>query len=75
MIGLASAPTAFKGGTLVPVPLLTIFTVVTDPGGSFASPVPGGGGAFSIVLQAVSPDGSLPGGYALSNALRLDFLP
>ena len=75
VVGLAGSPTAFKGGTLVPSPILLTVVVASDAAGTFSSLVPGGGGPFSVVLQAVSPDGSLPGGFALSNALQLAFLP
>jgi len=74
-MGTSNLPTPFKGGTLVPVPFLLIVQVASDADGAFSIPLAGGQGPLSLVLQAVAPDGSLPGGLALSNALQLDFLP
>ena len=75
VIGLQANPTPFEGGVLVPVPILTVKAFFSDPAGSFSLTIPGGAGPIDAVLQAVSPDGSLPGGYALSNALQVEFLP
>lgn len=74
-MGTSNLPTPFKGGTLVPVPFLLIVQVASDADGAFSIPLAGGEGPLSLVLQAVAPDGTLPGGFALSNALQLDFLP
>jgi hypothetical protein len=74
-IGLNASPTPFKGGTLVPVPVLLVVSVPADAGGNVSLPIPGGQGPVSVVIQAAAADGALPGGFALSNALQLDFLP
>jgi len=74
-LGLANDPTPFKGGTLVPLPVLVSVTVQADGAGEFSAPVPGGGGPVTFFIQAVSPDGALPGGFAISNALQVDVLP
>ncbi len=74
--GFASAPVPFKGGTLVPVPFALLAPVAAGPAGSLVlGGVPGGGGPLSLYVQAVHPDGALPGGWGFSNALRLDLLP
>ena len=73
--GLTEAPTAFKGGTLVPVPILLLLPLATGPTGTAHATVPGGGGPLSIDLQAVFAHASLPGGFGLSNAVRVDLLP
>ena len=73
--GLTEAPTAFKGGTLVPVPILLLLPLATGPTGTAHATVPGGGGPLSIDLQAVFADATLPGGFGLSNAVRVDLLP
>jgi hypothetical protein len=75
LAGLAATPTPFKGGTLVPVPVLLVAPLATGPTGTAMLTIPGGGGPASIFLQALHPDLGLPGGYALSNAVRLDLLP
>jgi hypothetical protein len=76
VVGLAQNPTAFKGGTVVPVPIdLVLALTVIGTGEAGLAGVPGGLGMFSISLQALAQDGSQPGGWAISNALRADFLP
>jgi len=75
-LGVVEGSYPFSGGTLVPVPWVTIRLLPLDATGGASVPgVPGGGGPFSIVLQAVVPDASLPLGYAIGNALRAEFLP
>lgn len=73
--GLSQAPTAFKGGTLVPLPFQLLLPFTLDASGALARNLPGGGGPLDVYVQALSPDAGLPGGWALSNALRLEFLP
>ena len=71
----ANAP--FKGGILVPQVaggLITPF--MTDAQGDVKLVnLAGGGGPFSVYLQFVVKDVALPNGFALSNAIRADFLP
>jgi len=70
-----AAPTPFKGGLLVPVPIQLLLPVVTDGAGQLALPVPGGGGPVDVVVQAVFVDTAQPAGFDLSNAVELEFLP
>lgn len=74
-VGLAASPTPFKGGTLVPVPVLLLLSLPSDGSGSASIPIAGGLGPASVVIQAAAPDVTLPEFFALSNALQLDFLP
>jgi hypothetical protein len=76
LAGLVAAPTPFKGGTLVPFPILITVPVAVGPAGTLIVPgIPGGGGPASIFVQAAHPDAGLPGGYGFSNAVRIDLLP
>ena len=68
-------PTPFKGGLLVPVPLLLVLPAVAGGGGQLALTVPGGGGPVDAVVQAIVPDASQPSGFALSNAVLVEILP
>ena len=55
---------------------MTVKLYNLDANGNLYFPnVPGGGGPFTAYYQVVAEDGSLPQGYAISNALQLDFLP
>ena len=74
--GLSANPTPFKGGTLVPLPLLLVAPFVAGPAGTLVVPgISGGGGPASVFVQFVRQDPGLPGGYGFSNAVQLDFLP
>lgn len=73
--GLSLGPTPFKGGTLVPVPILLGIPLSASASGGLTLNVPGGGGFASIVLQAAVVDPAQPAGVALSNAVRLELLP
>jgi len=76
LAGLVQQPTPFKGGTLVPVPFALVMPLATDGAGQASIlGVPGGGGSYSVVLQALQADGAQPKGWALSNAVRADVLP
>jgi len=75
VLGLTNSPTPFFGGTLVPVPALAIRAFPSDTTGTLQLLIPGGGGPVVGYLQAVTVDGALPGGYGLSNALEVNFLP
>lgn len=72
-LGTAGQPTPFKGGTLVPVPFLGPFTVVTSPAGGFTLPfvMPAGVPAGTeLWLQFAIADAAAVKGVALSNALK-----
>ncbi len=75
LAGISATPTPYKGGTLVPLPLLLLTNVSTGPTGTLVLLIPGGGGPASLFVQGVLMDASLPGGVGFSNAVRLDFLP
>jgi hypothetical protein len=76
LAGLVNSPTPFKGGLLVPFPASIFVPVVLDiDGGLVVGGVPGGGGPFSLFIQAVLADGGQPQGVGLSNAVQADFLP
>jgi len=75
-VSLTQGAAPFKGGTLVPVPVLLLLTFTTDAAGEFLLPgVPGGGGPLAIYLQCASVDAGQPQGFALSNAVKLQLLP
>ena len=72
---LASTPAPFKGGTLVPVPVLMSFPVATNPGGQLPlawNSWPSGLSGASLYLQYAIADAAAPAGVSLSNALRAD---
>jgi hypothetical protein len=72
---LTNNPTSFKGGNLVPVPVALAVQFTANGAGSVSALVPGGNGPFTVYLQAVTADGAQPQGYAISNALAVQFLP
>jgi hypothetical protein len=72
LISLSSTPTRLFGGTVVPIPLLNFFVVVTDKEGKIEFAVPGGSGVFSIFGQFLVRDSGTPSGIGISNALRID---
>ena len=74
-LGLASNPTPFKGGLLVPLPVLTSISLSTNGAGALGFPIPGGNGPFTVYAQFAIADGSQPKGAALSNALAVVFGP
>lgn len=77
-ISLTSAPTFVPplGGTILPLPILVTVPLATDGTGSLVVPgVPGGSGPVAVFVQTVFADGAQPKGFAVSNALRIDFLP
>jgi len=72
-VGLSSLPTPFKGGTLLPVPMLLSLGLTTSVAGGFTLPltwpaaVPSG---FSVVYQSAIQDAAAVKGVALSNGLQ-----
>lgn len=75
LLSLSNNPVPFKGGFLVPIPFLVLVPVPSDSAGSAALLVPGGGGPLTIFAQAAAQDGTLPLGYAMSNALQIELHP
>jgi hypothetical protein len=73
--GLDFGPTPFKGGTLVPVPVLLAIPVSANAVGNLLLHVPGGGGPATVYLQVAAADPAQPGGVAVSNAVKLELLP
>jgi hypothetical protein len=73
-VSLASTPTPFKGGILVPVPPVLTLPLVTNGSGSIPlawASWPGGlPSATSIFVQYAVADAGAPAGVALSNALE-----
>lgn len=77
-VGLAANPTPFKGGQLVPVPLLLDFILFTDADSALVLPAPGGTGTTGSVVAVIQCAFLDPGavkGVSLSNALELTILP
>jgi hypothetical protein len=72
-IALSSTPTPFKGGTLLPVPALSVLVLATSPAGSVTLPfvmsagLPAGTGLW---LQWAIQDPAAVQGTALSNGLE-----
>ena len=76
LLGVQSNVVPFKGGFLLPVPWLMLLPLPLDGTGAAALPgLPGGGGPLSVYAQAAMHDASQAKGFAMSNALRVDFLP
>lgn len=74
VVGLSSAPTPFKGGELVPLPFALVLPLPVDGAGEALLPgIPGGGGPFSVWMQALAPDRGQPAGWELSEVLRASF--
>ncbi|MGQ0553834.1 MAG: hypothetical protein ACT4PU_11525 [Planctomycetota bacterium] len=76
-VGLTATPTAFKDGTLVPLPtLLTVF-IFTDSSGMAAFQSPGGTGSIpvDIYVQAAIADAGATFGVSVSNAVAAHFQP
>jgi hypothetical protein len=74
-VAVSSAPTPFKGGSLVPVPPLYALSLATSASGvvQLASAAwPPGASGFSLYFQCAIQDASAVHGAALSNALRAD---
>jgi hypothetical protein len=76
MVSLSNNPTPFKGGLLVPVPVLFSKGLVTDAAGEFLiGNLQGGGGPLTLYMQVASKDGGSPHGVSLSNAVQVTFAP
>ncbi|RKY21062.1 MAG: hypothetical protein DRQ55_05630 [Planctomycetota bacterium] len=76
VLSLSAAPMPFKGGTLVPIPVLAAQPHTTSVAGDvLLAGIPGGNGPMSFVLQFAIQDGAQPHGLDFSNAIQADFLP
>jgi hypothetical protein len=76
VVGLSTIHAPFAGGTLVPAPSVIFGGLVTDSAGQLELPgIPGGGGPFDLYLQWVVQDPAATAGKALSNALKVSWLP
>ena len=74
--GATNSPTALFGGTLLPVPAALIVGGSTDASGSWTfAGIPGGLGPATLYAQVVLLDPAQAGGFGLSNAVQVDFLP
>ncbi len=74
-LSIVNNPSAFKGGTLVTVPILLGVSLFTDGTGSISLPVTGGGGPATLFGQIAIADAAQIKGVALSNAVELVFGP
>ena len=73
LVGLASNPTPFKGGTLYPFPIAVMTSLYTDGFGvaSLSASIPSGVPSGStIVFQTWMSDGTAPKGMSGSNGLE-----
>jgi uncharacterized membrane protein len=74
-VSLEAAPTPFKGGALVPMPIALQLPLGTDGTGSIGlawSAWPGALSGLTLFLQCAVQDGAAVAGVSLSNALRAD---
>lgn len=71
-LALSAGPVPFKGGMLVPFPIVTIVSgLSTDGSGNFEAPVPGSSGSpVHVYMQCILKNGST---YEFSNALDCQF--
>jgi len=71
-LALAAGTVPFKGGTLVPFPLLIMVSgLMTDGAGEFTAPINGSAGAdLHVYMQCIVKNGSV---YEFSNALNVVF--
>jgi len=72
-VSLSRSAAPFKGGTLVPVPVIFMIGFPTSPSGTLTLPWnawPGGLSGLSLYFQFAIADAGAPGGVALSNAVR-----
>jgi FG-GAP-like repeat len=70
------SPTPLFNAILAPNPIETLYPFTTSASGQIFVPgILGGGGPFSLYVQFGIVDPTQAFGFALSNALRVDFLP
>ncbi|GJM23107.1 MAG: hypothetical protein DHS20C15_30220 [Planctomycetota bacterium] len=77
VLGLSNAPVPFKGGMLLPFPYASVLSSQANASGVVNIVVPGSvvGGALTVFAQSLASDPSQIGGYELSNAVQIEFLP
>jgi len=75
LLSVGNNPVPFKGGQVVPVPIMLTIGIPLDSTGGFILPAAGGAGAFTLYAQAVYPDASQLNAWGISNALQIDFQP
>jgi hypothetical protein len=71
-VGPTELNAPFKGGVMVPLPLIKLALLPTDAAGdlTLSGPWPAGPGGFDLFLQFWFTDPQGPVGFASSNALR-----
>jgi hypothetical protein len=72
VLGIDQMPTPFKGGTLVPVPVLAVIDLPAGVDGTSSFPVPGMAGNATVYVQPVTVSGEV---FEFSNALAVEFDP
>ena len=73
IVSLSNNPTPGFGGTLVPIPPLSMVIVPTGPEGMITATAPGGPGPLNVYLQVLVSDPGATNNTAISNALQLIF--
>ncbi|MFT7464866.1 MAG: plastocyanin [Pseudohongiellaceae bacterium] len=74
-VGAVESGVPFKGGTLVPVPILLQIDLVTDASGGITLPflTPNGVGGLAIYMQCAMLDVTATNNVALSNVAKAEF--
>lgn len=76
VVGFQFLPTSFLGGTLGPVPPISIRAFRTNAQGRLFLPgIPGGEGPITAYAQALYIDAAAPQGFGFTNTLEVEFLP
>lgn len=63
------------GATIAAYPPVAFAPIALDGRGLLEVPLAGGGGPLSVWVQALVQDATLPRGFAVSNAIRVDLQP
>lgn len=77
VLSTTSTPTFVPGlnATIAAYPPVSLAPLALDGRGLLEVPLAGGGGPLSVWAQVLLQDASLPGRFAVSNAIRVDFRP